>query len=365
MSGSFYVRMFVPQRLTRAIVLFRKCLWWIILVSAPSRNFAPAQTLSPVEYRATLDTAEQLFDDGNLAGVIQTLKPLAARSPGRAEAYHGLGLAYYQLKDFVNTVRHLSVAIKLEVENSAPWKQSVEFLGMAYYFSNRAQDALPLLAKAVTWSDDNSNLRYTLAMSYLFTHDKDNARRTFAGLFQIPPDSPKAFLLTAELMVQEKYLDDAEELVLDAMEREPALPLVSYKLGLIALSRGRYSEAAKHLQKELIVNPGYSNAWHYLGETHIRLGKFKQAIDPLQRAIWLNLQSTRSYILLANVYAKAGRHFVAENALQRALQMAPRDYEAHFQLARIYHKTNRPELATRQMEIANKVLAEGEAKYEN
>ena len=117
--------------------------------------------------------------------------------------------------------------------------------------------------------------------------------------------------------------------------------------------------------KELETNPGHSNAWHYLGDAYVRLGKLDEAVVPLQRAIWLNLQSTRSYLLLANVYAQQERHFVAENTLKRVIDMEPRNYEAHFQLARIYHKTNRPELAKKEMSIANELRASGSVGSQN
>ena len=82
------------------------------------------------------------------------------------------------------------MAFRLEPENSAAWRQTVEILAMAYYFSNRAKDALPLLEMALAWSKDNTNFQYTLAMAYLATHDRANARRTFARIFGLAPDSP-------------------------------------------------------------------------------------------------------------------------------------------------------------------------------
>lgn len=311
------------------------------------------------EYEAALARAEQLFADGDQDGVIRLLQPWVARDPKLAEAQHGLGLAYYQKPDFPNAIRHLSMAFRLEPENSAAWRQTVEILAMAYYFSNRAKDALPLLEMALAWSKDNTNFQYTLAMAYLATHDRANARRTFARIFGLAPDSPPAYILAADLMSQEKYVDDSEAMILEALKLKPDLPLISYKLGLIALTRGRFEEAAKQMLKELETNPGHSNAWHYLGDAYVRLGKLDEAVVPLQRAIWLNLQSTRSYLLLANVYAQQERHFVAENTLKRVIDMEPRNYEAHFQLARIYHKTNRPELAKKEMLIANELRASG------
>jgi len=233
---------------------------------------------------------------------------------------------------------------------------------MAYYFSNRAPDALPLLEKAAGWSAGNTNLLYTLAMCYLYVHDRDNARRSFAQLFGIAAEGPQAYLLTADMMVQENYPADAEILIQEARKKQPELPESNYKLGLIAFTKGEYEQAVQYLQKELAANPSHSLAWHHLGDAYIRLGKIEQAIDPLQRSLWLNRRSARSYILLANVYSQQGRFFVAENALQRALQMDPQSYEAHFLLARIYHKTNRSELAKKEIAVAEKLRAADEAK---
>jgi superkiller protein 3 len=312
-----------------------------------------AQTTSPSDYQNALADAEKLLASGDQDGVIRLLSPWVTKNPKLVEAHHGLGIAYYQKPDFPNAIRHLSIAFRQEPENSPAWRQTVEILAMAYYFSNRAKDALPLLEMASSWSQDNTNFQYTLAMAYLSTHDRDNARRSFARIFGLEPESAAAYILAADLMSQEKYVDDSEAMILAALKKRPDLPLVSYKLGLIALTRGRFEEAAKHMINELATNPGHSNAWHYLGDAYIRMGKINEAVEPLQRAIWLNLMSTRSYLLLANVYVQQERFFVAENTLKRVIDMEPRNYEAHFQLARIYHRTSRPELAKKEMEIAN------------
>src|SRR5882762_6828546 len=132
------------------------------------------------EYAQALTQAEQLFSKGNQDDVIRLLTPWVQKNPKLAEAQHGLGLAYYQKPDFPNAIRHLSMAFQLEAENTPVWRQTVEILAMAYYFSNRAKDALPLLEMATAWTKDNTNVSYTLAMAYLATHDRDSARRLFA-----------------------------------------------------------------------------------------------------------------------------------------------------------------------------------------
>lgn len=323
---------------------------------------AAAQSPPDTEYKEALKHAESLRARGDLPGVIRTLTPWVERYPDRAEAQHALGLAYYQQSDLAGAVRHLSAAMKLEAENSQPWKQTIETLAMTYYFGNRAQDALPLLEKVATWNPGDTYFQYALGMSYIYARDRDKARRTFARLFGIPPDSPQASVLAAHFLVRENFVAEGQELIREAQKKKPDLPDVNYRLGLISLTNGALPEAIDHLRKELAANPLHPMAWHYLGDIHIRMGRFDEAVAALQRSIWLNLRSTESYIFIAKAYSQQGKHLEAEHALKRVLELAPQSYEAHFLLARIYHKTNRTELARKEMEIANKLRSEGDAK---
>jgi tetratricopeptide (TPR) repeat protein len=316
----------------------------------------------PAEYFNALKNAEEMRTRGDLEGVVRALDPWVEKYPDRAELRHALGLAYYQQNNLAGAIRHLSASLKLEPENSSPWKQTVETLAMSYYFSNRTQDALPLLEKAVTWNLGDTYYLYALAMTYVYTRDRDAARRTFARLFDIEPDSPQAAVLTSHFLVRENFLAEGEALIREAQKSRPDLPDINYRLGLIALSNGALQQAIEHLEKELATNPMHPMAWHYLGDIRIRMGKLDQAIAALQRAIWLNLRATESYVLISTAYTQLGKYSEAEQALKRALELAPQNYEAHFQLARIYHKTNRPELAKKEIDIANKLRAESEPK---
>lgn len=316
----------------------------------------------PAGYADALREAEAMRARGDLAGIIHTLASWVEKYPQGGDARHALGIAYYQQNNLAGAIPHLAAALKLQPENSAAWKQTVETLAMAYYFSNRTEEALPLLEKAAVLNPGDTYFRYALAMTYLYRRDWSGARRTFAELFNIAPDSPAASVLTAHFLVRENFSAEAAELIGEAQKKRPDFPDLNFRLGLIALANGALSEATRHLEKELAVNPLHPMAWHYLGDIYIRTGKLDQAINALQRSIWLNLRGTESYVLIATAYTQQGKNFEAEEALKRALELAPQSYEAHFLLARLYHKTSRPELAKREMEIANKLRADSDAK---
>lgn len=324
--------------------------------------FCFGQAPTAAEHENAVKQAREMQSRGDLEGIARTLSPWVEKHPDQGEAQHLLGTAYYQQQNYAGAIRHLSAALKLEPENSAAWKQTVEALAMAYYFSNRSQDALPLLEKAVGWNQGDTYFLYALAMSYMYARDWDSARRTFARLFDIAPDSPQAFMLTADFLIREKLTAEAEKMILDAQKKRPDLPDLNYRLALVALTNGAMPEAIKYLEKELAINPIHPMAWYYLGHIYVQSNKPDQAITALQRSIWLNLRSTESYIVIAHAYTQKGKYLEAEHALKRALELAPQNYEARFLLARIYHKTNRPELAKKEMAIADKLRPESEAK---
>lgn len=314
-----------------------------------------AQSAEEARYNQDLSEARQVLARDEFEAVVKKLTPWVKRFSDRAEARHGIGLAHYHLENFEAAIEHLSAALKLEAEQSPVWKQTVQFLGMAYYIRHGWTDAIPLLEKALVWEPGDTDLLYALASCYLHAHELDKARVSYAGLYRIEPDSPQAFLLAAHLMYQAAYGQDAESLLAPAAKKWPDWPEFNYQLGAVAMIKGDYPSAVQYLEKELARNPANSLAWHNLGEAFLRLSKLGEATEALQRAIWINGQYAKSYVLLAEIHLLQQNPYLAEDALGLALQLEPQNYAANFMLARIYQRTNRPELAKKQMQIADKL----------
>ena len=310
------------------------------------------------QYADDLRAADTLLSRGDFAGVIEKLRVWPERLPERPEARHFLGLAHYRLRDFGAASEHLSAALERERKGSAAWRQTVEILGAAYYFEGRWRDAQPLLELAAGWRPEDSELLYSLAMSSMHSGRSDQARIAFAKIFRVDPDSPQAFVLAAELMLQESLFDNAEALLLDALDRRPDMPEATYALGAIAFRKGDYRRALELLRNELERNPGSAPAWHSLGEACLAAGEQTEAVESLQRAIWLDKHSFASYLLLARIYFDRGALELAHDTVGRAIEIRPRSYEAHFLQSRIYYKRGDIDLARQQMSIAERMRRE-------
>ncbi len=307
------------------------------------------------KYAADLRRADALLSQGDFSGVIETLQPWPERLPDRPEARHFLGLAHYRLRNFSDAIQHLTAALEREEPESAPWKQTVEILGVAYFFEDRWQEAVPLLEQASSWKPHDSELLYTLAMTYVRSGRGNQARIPFSKIFQVDPASPEAFALAAELLSQEGRLDDAEALLVNARALKPDLPGVDYSLGAIELRRGDYAKASELLRRDLERYPRHPAAWHAMGEALLGLGSQAESVEALRRAIWLDTGSVKSHILLAKIYMDQDLLELAEDTVRRAIQIDPQSYEAHFLQSRIYYKTGRSDRARQHLDIAEEV----------
>ena len=316
---------------------------------------AAGQSPELARYAADVREADSLLTQDDFAGVIEKLEAWPERLPNRPEASHFLGLAHYRLREFPLAIRHLSTALALERADSAAWRQTVEILGAAYYFDGRWGDAAPLLSKAAGWRPGDSELLYSLAMSYVHLGQRDQARFAFAKVFRVEPDSPQALALTGELMLQENRLSDAETLLREALEQRPDLPGAAHRLGAIAVRQGNYSRALGLLGGALAQNPRNTAAWHALGEALTGLDRQPEAVEALKRAIWLDSRRPGTYLLLAKIYLGLDQLGLAEDTVRRVIEFQPQSYEAHFLRSRIYYKTGQTDLAKRQLAIAERL----------
>ena len=109
-----------------------------------------------------------------------------------------------------------------------------------------------------------------LGMAYIQTRQPDAARQAWARAFRLPPDSPAARLLTAQMMVRAEMDEMAQAELTAALEKDPRLPQAHFLLGQTALFRGRLDEAIALFRKELEVSPGNAMAFYRAGRRATR-----------------------------------------------------------------------------------------------
>jgi tetratricopeptide (TPR) repeat protein len=233
-------------------------------------------------------------------------------------------------------------------------KAGLEAEGMRLFGQGQYQKASPLLEAASAASPERPELARASGLCYLRLSNSGGARLAFARLFGVPPDSAKARLLAAKMMMGERMEGLAEPELRAAVKLDPRLPEVHFILGEIAIYHGDADTGIAEMQQEIALNPAFSMAYYRLGDAFTRKDMWDQAVGPLQKAIWLNPDFSSPYILLGKAYYRMDRLEFAEGMLKQAVRMDPNNAGAHYLLSNVYRDMGRQEDFRKELELWRK-----------
>jgi tetratricopeptide (TPR) repeat protein len=306
---------------------------------------------------ADLARARHLLDQGKTEEGMALLKEISLREPKLKGLAREMGIAFYKKSQFALAVPYLQQAL----DEDANDKETIQLLGLSYYFTGKFTSAIPLLERSQSWYRvANVDALYVLGLCEIFVKDFDGARAVFAKMFDVPTDSGASYLFTARMLIRQDLGVAGEKYAQKAVALDPKLPLAHYLLGELYLSQSKIPEALAELQKELDVNPGYAGVYYKLADADMRLEKFEDAERLLQRSIWLDPSSTGPYILLGKVLEKKGESELAVRTLRRALTMDPNNPISHYVLGQAYHQMGRDDEANSEFKLAEQ-LRQGES----
>src|SRR5262245_35155231 len=145
----------------------------------------------------------------------------------------------------------------------------------------------------------------------------------------------KQILLLGREHYAKREFDKADQLLRQVLETDDRFADVHDMLGVIAHSRGNFTEAEKHFERALRINPSYTEAALNLAVTYNDRGKYEaarevysrikgrpmgtlQSLDPFARGKLANMHAD-----LAQAYADCGLPRDAIDELERAVSLSP------------------------------------------
>jgi tetratricopeptide (TPR) repeat protein len=341
--------------------LVMRCLWIAICVLAPtSLVHAQGEVASPApvsqDPRSSavrdLAKARLLMQQGKIDEGISQLQALQANDPDTPGLDLELGTAYYKKSDFTKAIEYLKKASAQDPRNG----EATQLLGISDYLGGHPADAIPLLEKVQGWYPRaNVDAAYILGICYIQTKDYPQARKAFARMFDVPPDSAASYMFTARMLLRQEFDPIAEEYAQKAAALDPKLPLVHFLLGELYLYKSRVPEAIVEFQKELAINPGHAATYYKLADAYSRVQKFEDAERVLQRSIWLDATSTGPFILMGKILEKKGEYELAVRSLQRAATMDPNNPTTHHLLGQAYRDMGKKEEAENELKLAEQL----------
>jgi tetratricopeptide (TPR) repeat protein len=324
------------------------------LALLPAFGQSPATPDAPGAQPAQTELAQarKLIAQGKTDQALAQLQTVEAHDPAMKGLAFELGTAYYKKSDFPKAIEYLKKATTEDPSNG----EAVQLLGISYYAGGHPAEAIPLLEKVQGWIPRaNVDSYYILGTCYIQTKNYDEARKSFAKMFDLPGDSAASYLFTARMLLREEYDPIAEQYAQKALALDPKLPLVHFFLGELYMYKSRVPEAIDAFKTELAINPAHAETYYKLADAYSRIQKYDEAQRLLQRSIRLDATSTGPFILMGKVLDKKGDYDLAILALKHALTMDPNNAVTHHLLGQTFRDMGRKEEAETELKRAEQL----------
>ena len=272
-------------------------------------------------------------------------QPPGGPSEGTATDLLAAGQAAFSRKDFSLAVRSLQ-SLCARYKDSNECRQGKLTLGTAHFLTSQYAEAAAVLESLPCPQSRAAEVLHMLSSSYIYLGRIDDAQRALGSLYDLPPDSPEARLLTARMMVRLERETEALQALSELAGRTPPLPSANYFLGILHLGRSEFDQAITAFRREIRYNPTLSDAQYKLGDALGRKQKWIEAIPHLQMSIWLNPDQSGPYVILGKAYLNTENLQNAEAMLRRALEIDPNNSAAAYSLAQALRRAGRASEAT-------------------
>lgn len=258
---------------------------------------------------------------------IANMEFIYAKDPS-ASILTRLSYYYSAKKEFKKANAYLEKLVELDPQSPA----AHYMLGLGYFDAKKYRQSERSFQKALSISPEAPEIHFHLGVLYDQWKKFDKAVPAFREAIRLKPDYPQALnYLGYSLADRDMNLEEAEELISRAVERDPDNGSYRDSLGWVYFKRGKLDDAARELGKAVQLFPD-AIIWEHLGDVRVQMGDFDAAWDayrsaadlvPASRALRKKIKALDKQVLPGTLQRKMLKR--AEGNLRQLSS-----YKAHF-----------------------------------
>jgi tetratricopeptide (TPR) repeat protein len=319
--------------------------------------------------------------------------------PSLADAYNNLGVIHAGRKDFATASEYF--------QKAGEWSPTLETLdrnwGMAAFYANNYQEAVPPLTRqlqkqpgdvrvraALALSlfmgqnfsrtldtlkpiqsevDSDPGLGYAFAVSLVKTGDYDEGMRRLKSVEEANPNSADIHVLMGSALADQHEYETALQEYRKSLAIDPGRAQTHYLAGLALIRNGHPKDAVEELRTVLKLSPSDVSAKYHLAFSLIQIQQKEEAQTLLREVIQQSPKYADAYYELGKLQLEQGDTKGAVLSLESGIEASPDADYIHYQLAMAYRRDSRSEDAEREIKLyqalKNRQRGRGDAPQSN
>lgn len=253
--------------------------------------------------------------------------------PHHAERNAWLGQSLANQGKFAEAVECYDKAIKHDPGSAAAWKGKASVLMQM----QRQEEALACYRRIVKLKPASAEPLDDLGDACLIAGRMPEAEQVFRQAMSLG-GPPRAHTALGALYLRQNKLDEAEAVLNEAIQADPATFDAYRLLGNTCMQRQRFPDAARLYSKAAELKPNSAEVQNNLAAALVQLGKPTDAILALRRAIQIDPKLARAHKSLGILLRDAGNAVESAAALREAARLAPEDAETRALLSEVQGK---------------------------
>ncbi|HYP30211.1 MAG TPA: tetratricopeptide repeat protein [Blastocatellia bacterium] len=267
-----------------------------------------------------------------LARALDLLEIQSPSSPDIAGAWYTIGFSHYLSSEYEKAIEPLKKYMDITAKASrTPDPGARTALGRSYFFLERYDEAMPLLAAsgaAAEQSKESASNFYYVGVIHFKREEDERAIAALREAVKANPDEPAALELLSESLMRK-----------------------ARKAGPGAASNGLWAEAIEAGEKLSSLRDDQKSAG-ILGRAYLGAGQFEKAVAPLEKIAKANTDNGQAWLFYGIALSRSGQMRKAMEALEITIQLVPDSVPALSELAFVYESDKQYQQALRIYERA-------------
>ena len=249
----------------------------------------------PADMETRLALAETYMFSGRYDDAISLAQQIVNAAPENERALFVLGISSASSNRYELAIEPLKKFVEIrdggEMSNmDKALETALYFLGDSYLQLEEAENAIPVLVRALEINRTDADAMYKLGLAYAATNQHEEALASYENAIRFVPDF---------IEVYHGMIDSYEALNMSLQ--------ATYARGMLAYAKKDYKTARTELEQVVSTDAGFSPAYLGLGLTYEQLGDYENALAYADLALQIDSENLAAVQLKGRVEAALGK----------------------------------------------------------